>query len=269
MGHDPAATNPLLEQAAQALRRGRPGEAQAALLALTRQEPGCAHAWHLLGAACHRLGRIEAALASMERALLLDPELADARRAAATLQMALGRPREALAQIEELFRRRPAEPDFLADAGVVLEALGEAQAALARYDAALAADRRHFRARLNRGAHTTAADALWAGLPVLTCAGRTMASRLGASIVRAAGLAELAVADHAAYEAAALRLATQPQALNGLRERLARHRRASPLFDTARRARELECAFLTMWRRHRAGLAPESFVVPPAGERDA
>lgn len=113
------------------------------------------------------------------------------------------------------------------------------------------------------GAHTTAADALWAGLPALTCLGNTMASRIGAGIVRAAGLAELVCPDPAAYEAAAFRLATRPDELADLRATLARNRTACAAFDTARRVRELDCAFETMWQRHRAGLAPENFSVPP------
>ena len=112
------------------------------------------------------------------------------------------------------------------------------------------------------GAHTTAADALWAGLPVLACLGDTMASRIGAGIVRAAGLPELIAPDRAAYEATALRLATQPQELAELRARLARSRSTCALFDTAQRVRELDLAFETMWQRHRAGLPPESFAVP-------
>ena len=112
------------------------------------------------------------------------------------------------------------------------------------------------------GAHTTAADALWAGLPVLACLGDTMASRIGAGIVRAAGLPELIASDRAAYEATALRLATQPQELAELRARLARSRSTCALFDTAQRVRELDLAFETMWQRHRAGLPPESFAVP-------
>lgn len=111
-------------------------------------------------------------------------------------------------------------------------------------------------------AGTTAADALWAGLPVLTRTGSTMASRQGASIVRAAGLPELVAPDQAAYEATALRLARQPQELAALRERLVHNRRACPLFDTAQRVRELDRAFEMMWQRHLAGLQPESFAVP-------
>lgn len=112
------------------------------------------------------------------------------------------------------------------------------------------------------GAHTTATDALWAGLPVLTCAGETMAARIGASIVRAAGLPELVVADSGAYEAVAFRLATHPGELAALRAKLARNRATCTLFGTVRRVRELDRAFEMMWQRHLAGLPPESFAVP-------
>ncbi|MCA1974329.1 MAG: glycosyltransferase, partial [Caenispirillum sp.] len=112
------------------------------------------------------------------------------------------------------------------------------------------------------GAMATAADALWAGLPVLTCRGETMAASQSTSIVLAAGLPELVAPDAEAYEAAALRLATEPDELAALRERLAHNRSDCPLFDTARRVRELDRAFEAMWQRHLAGLPPESFSVP-------
>jgi predicted O-linked N-acetylglucosamine transferase (SPINDLY family) len=111
-------------------------------------------------------------------------------------------------------------------------------------------------------AHTTAADALWAGLPVLTCPGGTMASRMGASIVRAAGLPELVAGSREDYEGLALRLATRPDELAALRDRLNSERGNCLLFDTARRVRELDRAFEMMWQRHLAGLPPESFTVP-------
>lgn len=89
-----------------------------------------------------------------------------------------------------------------------------------------------------------------------------MASRVGASLVLAAGLPELVAPDPDAYEATALSLATRPDELAALRERLARNRSCCALFDTARRVRELDWAFETMWQRHLAGLPPESFAVP-------
>lgn len=111
------------------------------------------------------------------------------------------------------------------------------------------------------GAHTTAADALWAGLPVLTRAGGTMAARLGSSIVAAAGTPEMAVADTAAYVAAALRLAARPEELLALRSRLAA--RAGALFATATRVRELDRALVGAWERHLRGLPPASFDLEP------
>jgi predicted O-linked N-acetylglucosamine transferase (SPINDLY family) len=119
------------------------------------------------------------------------------------------------------------------------------------------------------GAHTTAVDALWAGLPVLTCPGETMAARMSASIVRAAGLQEMVFADRAAYETAALRLATQPEELAAVREKLERNRTTCSLFDTAQRVRELDRAFEMMWQRHLAGLPPQSFAVAPEAGPDA
>lgn len=117
------------------------------------------------------------------------------------------------------------------------------------------------------GAHTTASDALWAGLPVLTKFGQTMASRIAASLVRAVGLPELVTSGSAEYEATALRLATYPEELAVLRAKLEQNRSTCALFNTARRIRELDHAFMAMWERHKAGLPPESFVVPLLAER--
>lgn len=111
-------------------------------------------------------------------------------------------------------------------------------------------------------AHTTASDALWAGLPVLTCPGQTFASRVAASLLTAVGLAELVVPDLSAYEETAVRLALQPEDLRHVRASLAVNRTTEPLFDTRRFVRGLERAYLTMWERHRAGQAPRSFDVP-------
>ena len=110
-------------------------------------------------------------------------------------------------------------------------------------------------------AHTTASDALWAGLPVLTCLGGTFAGRVAGSLVRAAGLPDLAVASLAEYEALALRLAGQPDALAAVRARLAAGRERAPLFDSERSCRNLEAAFRTMWERSVAGLPPAAFAV--------
>lgn len=116
------------------------------------------------------------------------------------------------------------------------------------------------------GAHTTASDALWAGLPVLTVPGEGFASRVGASLLRAAGLPELAVRSLDDYEAAALRLAGDPEGLTRLKARLAAERNRAPLFDAERFARALERAYATMWDIHESGRPPRAFTVPDEGD---
>jgi len=110
-------------------------------------------------------------------------------------------------------------------------------------------------------AHTTANEALWLGLPVLTCPGRGFASRVAASLLHALGIPELIAPDLAAYERTALELARDPERLRRLRARLAAARATSPLFDTDRFRRHLEDAFTRMWERSQRGLPPESFAV--------
>lgn len=108
-------------------------------------------------------------------------------------------------------------------------------------------------------AHTTGSDALWAGLPVLTCTGATFPSRVGASLLRAVGLPELVTDSFEAYESLALRLATEPGLLSGLRQRLAANLAQAPLYDTAGYVRRLEAAYRQMVERARAGLPPSAF----------
>ncbi len=105
-------------------------------------------------------------------------------------------------------------------------------------------------------AHTTASDALWAGLPVLTCAGDTFVSRVAGSLLTAAGLPELITCSMADYEALALRLARDPARLAALREKLARSRNTAPLFDTPGFVRQLEAAYERMWKRYLSGEPP-------------
>jgi len=91
-------------------------------------------------------------------------------------------------------------------------------------------------------AHTTAAEALWAGIPMITCRGRTFAARVGASVLAAAGLPELISEDLESYFDSALRLARSPRALDELRERIQRSRNTAPLFDSAQYVRDFESA---------------------------
>jgi len=112
-------------------------------------------------------------------------------------------------------------------------------------------------------AHTTASDALWAGVPILTCAGETFASRVAGSLLHAVGMPELITHDLQTYEAMALKLATAPGILAELRSKLVRNRLSFALFDTDRFRRHLEAAYVTMYERYQQGEPPMSFDVPP------
>jgi len=114
-------------------------------------------------------------------------------------------------------------------------------------------------------AHTTASDALWAGVPLVTCVGETFASRVAASLLHAIGLPELITDDLAAYEVLALKLATTPALLGSIRTRLASNRDTQALFDSARFRRHLEAAYRTMQERQQRGEPPRAFDVPQIG----
>ncbi|HEV2978911.1 MAG TPA: tetratricopeptide repeat protein [Casimicrobiaceae bacterium] len=110
-------------------------------------------------------------------------------------------------------------------------------------------------------AHTTAIDALWAGLPVLTCIGTTFAGRVAASLLQAIGLPELITDSLDEYAALALRLAGDPARLGEIEQKLLAHRTSWPLFDTDRFRRHIEAAYIEMWERHQRGEPPASFSV--------
>jgi tetratricopeptide (TPR) repeat protein len=95
-------------------------------------------------------------------------------------------------------------------------------------------------------AHTTACDALWAGVPVLTYEGLTFASRVAASLLTSIGLPELITNSAASYESAAIEFAAHPEQLLALRKKLAENRTSSPLFDTQRLARDMGTLFADM-----------------------
>jgi tetratricopeptide (TPR) repeat protein len=111
-------------------------------------------------------------------------------------------------------------------------------------------------------AHTTASDALWAGVPLLTCRGTAFPGRVAASLLQAAGMPELITETAADYEALGLALAADGDRLAALRAKLAQTRDRCALFDTADFTRHLEAAYGTMVARQRAGAAPEGFSVP-------
>jgi predicted O-linked N-acetylglucosamine transferase (SPINDLY family) len=109
--------------------------------------------------------------------------------------------------------------------------------------------------------HTTASDALFAGLPVLTCMGRSFSSRVAGSLLNAAGLPELVARSVEEYEVLALRLAIEPELLSAMRARLGNNFSTFPLFDCARFTRSLEAAYIRMWERSERGEPPAAFAL--------
>ena len=111
------------------------------------------------------------------------------------------------------------------------------------------------------GAHTTAGDALWAGLPVLTCAGEGFASRVGASLLASIGLTDLIATSVHEYESLAVALAADGQRLAELKRQLAERRHLAPLFDIRSYTKNLESGYLAILERHHAGLPPEDICI--------
>ncbi len=105
-------------------------------------------------------------------------------------------------------------------------------------------------------AHTTTSDALFMGVPVLTCIGKTFAGRVAASLLHAAGLPDMVSPCLDVYRSRALYLAQHPEKLADLRQRLHLARNREPYFDVAGFTRHLEALFWRMWQRRQAGLAP-------------
>ncbi|WP_310460696.1 tetratricopeptide repeat protein [Sphaerotilus sp.] len=111
-------------------------------------------------------------------------------------------------------------------------------------------------------AHSTAADALLAGLPVLTCSGQSFPSRVAGSLLHAAGLPELVTHSVADYEQLALALARDPARLAALRARLGDRRQGGALFDVDGFTRHLETAYIAMWRQSQLGGARDALSAP-------
>jgi protein O-GlcNAc transferase len=110
-------------------------------------------------------------------------------------------------------------------------------------------------------AHTTASDALWAGLPLVTCLGSAFVGRVSASLLQAIGVPQLIASNLDDYEALVLKLATQPAFLQSIRAKLSENRGTFPLFDTDRFTRDLETAYSRMWEIYRRGEPPRSIDV--------
>jgi protein O-GlcNAc transferase len=111
-------------------------------------------------------------------------------------------------------------------------------------------------------AHSTASDALWAGLPVLTQIGETFAGRVAASLLTAVGLPELIARTEAQFESMAVELAAAPAALAAIKDKLAQNRLTKPLFNTTLYTRHIESAYMAMHQRHQAGLPHDHIMVP-------
>jgi predicted O-linked N-acetylglucosamine transferase (SPINDLY family) len=151
--------------------------------------------------------------------------------------------------LREEARRRGISPDRLVFAPVV-----PLSAHLARHRLADL-----FLDTLPCNAHTTASDALWAGLPIVTCMGETFAGRVCASLLRAVGMPELIAESLPHYEQLAVNLALEPDRLLSVRRRLQESLTTTPLFDTARITRHIERAYRAMWERHQRGEPPADF----------
>lgn len=111
------------------------------------------------------------------------------------------------------------------------------------------------------GAHTTASDALWAGLPVLTCMGKSFASRVAGSLLNAVGLPELITYTRDEYESLAMELANDPKKMAEIRRKLDSNKRTAPLFDSRLSAKNIEAAYTAMYERYHSGLAPDHIEI--------
>jgi predicted O-linked N-acetylglucosamine transferase (SPINDLY family) len=112
------------------------------------------------------------------------------------------------------------------------------------------------------GAHATARDALWAGLPVLTCLGNSFASRVAGSLLSALGLSELVTSNLENYALRAIEYANSPGSIAKTRAELADRKATLPVFDTDLYRQHLESAYRTMWECQQRGAAPQAFSVP-------
>jgi predicted O-linked N-acetylglucosamine transferase (SPINDLY family) len=117
-------------------------------------------------------------------------------------------------------------------------------------------------------AHTTASDALWCGVPVVTCCGQSFAARVAASLLQAAGLADLVTSNLEEYETLALELAADPSLLDPLKARVARNRSKCSLFDSVRYCQQLETAYVAIWERWYARGEERPSYHKPEGRTD-
>lgn len=112
-------------------------------------------------------------------------------------------------------------------------------------------------------AHTTASDALWAGLPVLTCMGESFASRVAGSLLYAIGLPELVTETQSDYEASAIELGNNPDKVKAIKEKLEKNRLTTPLFDTRQFTKNIEEAYTKMYERYHSDLPLDHIYIDP------
>jgi predicted O-linked N-acetylglucosamine transferase (SPINDLY family) len=110
-------------------------------------------------------------------------------------------------------------------------------------------------------AHTTASDALWTGLPLLTVMGRSFAARVAASLLNAVGLPDMVVRTQEEYEFLAIDLATHPEKLQEIKTRLKHNLLNAPLFDTPLFTKNLESAYIEIYKRYQQGIPPENIYI--------
>ena len=110
-------------------------------------------------------------------------------------------------------------------------------------------------------AHTTTSDALRMGIPVLTCIGNSFASRVAASLLNAVNLPELITTTQEQYESLAIELATKPEKLKKIKDKLVNNLPTAPLYNTPLFAKHLESAYLTMYEKYQQGLDPDHIYV--------
>jgi predicted O-linked N-acetylglucosamine transferase (SPINDLY family) len=110
-------------------------------------------------------------------------------------------------------------------------------------------------------AHTTASDALWAGVPILTQIGESYAGRSAASLLNAIGLPELIASTKQEYESIAIELARNPEGFSAVKRKLANNRLSAPLFNTGIFTRHIEAAYAAMYERNQMDLPPEHIYI--------
>jgi len=159
------------------------------------------------------------------------------------------------APMQANLKREAEARGIAADRIIFTEKIGKARHLARQRLADLFLDTRYYTS------HTTGSDALWGGLPVLTCPGDSFASRVTASLLRAAGLPELIVPSFEEYERRAVHLATHPTELKAIRDKWAAQRTTCALFDTKRFVRNLERAYRLIWDDYSAGRAPRQLFV--------